>query len=82
MTSDRKMEGTPAAVAPYYERAAKNWDGFHGAGRQNARFARQIRGSLKTLLSRAGTDATALELGAGTGPYVDVTAPLFGQLPA
>jgi ubiquinone/menaquinone biosynthesis C-methylase UbiE len=76
MNSDR----SPASIADYYDRAAETWDRTHGAARQNSRFARQIRDSLKALLSRADRTATALELGAGTGPYVDTTAPLFAQL--
>jgi ubiquinone/menaquinone biosynthesis C-methylase UbiE len=71
---------SPASVAEYYDRAAESWDQSHGAARQNPRFARQIRNSLERLLSGAGGTATALELGAGTGPYVDITAPLFTRL--
>src|SRR5262245_50557406 len=80
MSSDRPDDGTISSVAEYYDRAAETWDSTHGAARQNARFARQIRDSLKRLLSPADRSGTALELGAGTGPYVDITAPLFARL--
>jgi len=76
MSSDR----SPPSIADYYDRAAETWDRTHGAGRQNPRFAQQIRASLERLLSPADRTATALELGAGTGPYVDTTAPLFARL--
>ena len=76
MNSDR----SPASIADYYDRAAETWDGTHGAARQNPRFARQIRNSLKALLSLVDRSATVLELGAGTGPYVDIAAPLFTRL--
>jgi ubiquinone/menaquinone biosynthesis C-methylase UbiE len=76
MNSDR----SPASIADYYDRVAETWDHTHGAARQNPRFARQIRASLERLLSPAGRTATALELGAGTGPYVNTTAPLFARL--
>jgi ubiquinone/menaquinone biosynthesis C-methylase UbiE len=76
MSSDR----SPPSIADYYDRAAETWDHTHGAGRQNPRFAHQIRASLERLLSPADRTATALELGAGTGPYVDTTAPLFARL--
>src|SRR5262249_13364146 len=77
---DRPSDSSPASVADYYDRVAGTWDQTHGAARQNARFARQIRNNLKSLLSFASPSATGLELGAGTGPYVDVTAPLFARL--
>jgi ubiquinone/menaquinone biosynthesis C-methylase UbiE len=73
MNSDR----SPASIADYYDRTAETWDGTHGAARQNPRFARQIRNSLKALLSLVDRSATVLELGAGTGPYVDIAASLF-----
>jgi ubiquinone/menaquinone biosynthesis C-methylase UbiE len=76
MNSDR----SPSSITDYYDRAAETWDGTHGAARQNPRFAGQIRNSLKALLSLVDRSATALELGAGTGPYVDIAAPLFARL--
>jgi len=80
MNSEVPEERASASVVAYYDRVAENWDRTHGAARQNARFARQIRDSLRSLLSCADRSATALELGAGTGPYVDVVAPLFARL--
>jgi len=76
MNSDR----SPASIADYYDRAAETWDRTHGAARHNPRFAQQIRNSLECLLSFAERSATALELGAGTGPYLDTAAPLFARL--
>ena len=79
MNSDQSSDRS--SVADYYDRVASTWDQTHGVARQNPRFARQVRDHLKSLLSRADRSATtALELGAGTGPYVDVTAPLFARL--
>jgi ubiquinone/menaquinone biosynthesis C-methylase UbiE len=80
MNSDRQSDGSPTSIADYYDGTAESWDNTHGAARQNPLFARQIRGRLKSLLSCADRSATALELGAGTGPYVDITAPLFARL--
>jgi ubiquinone/menaquinone biosynthesis C-methylase UbiE len=76
MNSDRSS----ASIADYYDRAAETWDATHGAARQNPRFARQIRNTLERLLSRADRTGTALELGAGTGPYLDIAAPFFARL--
>jgi ubiquinone/menaquinone biosynthesis C-methylase UbiE len=80
MNSGQQSDRSLASVADYYDRAADSWDRTHGAARQNPRFARQIRDSLRALLSAADRSATALELGAGTGPRVDTTAPLFARL--
>ena len=80
MNPDPRTEASPARVADYYDRMAESWDQAHGAGRENARFARQLRGSLKALLLQAPRTGVALELGAGTGPYLEVTAPLFSKL--
>jgi ubiquinone/menaquinone biosynthesis C-methylase UbiE len=78
MNSDQSSGRSSAG--DYYDRVAETWDQTHGVACQNPRFARQVRDHLKSLLSRVDRNATALELGAGTGPYVDVTAPLFGRL--
>jgi ubiquinone/menaquinone biosynthesis C-methylase UbiE len=80
MNSGQQSDRSLASVADYYDRAADTWDQTHGAARQNPRFARQIRDSLRALLSGADRTVTALELGAGTGPRVDTTAPLFARL--
>jgi len=77
MNSD---QSSSRSVADYYDRVAETWDQTHGVARQNPRFARQVRDHLKSLLPRVDRSATALELGAGTGPYVDVTAPFFARL--
>jgi ubiquinone/menaquinone biosynthesis C-methylase UbiE len=69
-----------SAAADYYDRVAETWDITYGAARYNAHFDHQMRESLKALLSGVHTSAVALELGAGTGPYVEITAPLFAKL--
>jgi ubiquinone/menaquinone biosynthesis C-methylase UbiE len=76
MNSDR----SPVSIADYYDRAAETWDKSHGAERLSARFARQLQGRLKLLLADVPSGARALELGAGTGPYIGITAPLFGSV--
>jgi ubiquinone/menaquinone biosynthesis C-methylase UbiE len=76
MNSDR----SPASILDYYDRAAETWDKSHGAERQSARFARQLHGCLKLLLADLPDGAQALEVGAGTGPYIGITAPLFGSV--
>jgi SAM-dependent methyltransferase len=80
MNAKPPMEGVPTGPADYYDQMAETWDETHGVGRQNARFAGQLRESLRALLSGVAPTGVALELGAGTGPYVEITAPLFGKL--
>src|SRR6266480_6007550 len=67
-------------VRDYYDRVAETWDATEGAQCYNVYFARQLCDHLKALLADSAGKPLALELGAGTGPYVDVTAPLFGNL--
>ena len=69
-----------ASVVEYYNRAAETWDELHGAGRQNPRFARQMRENLRWIFSGVPNGALAVELGAGTGPYLEVTAPMVDRL--
>jgi SAM-dependent methyltransferase len=80
MKAKPPMESVSRAPAEYYDQMAETWDETHGVGRQNARFASQLRESLTALLSGVAPTGVALELGAGTGPYVEITAPLFGKL--
>src|SRR5437016_5134959 len=80
MSRDTPRESTTKIVADYYEQAAETWDETHGAARHNTHFARQIRAQLGALLAGFAGRPLALELGAGTGPYLETTAPLFGQL--
>jgi SAM-dependent methyltransferase len=70
----------PVSAVDYYDHVAETWDKSHGSERQSARFARQIRDQLKLLLASVPAEAQALELGAGTGPYIGITAPLFGHV--
>ena len=74
MTSDRSSTTT----ADYYDRVAETWDKSHGAERLSTRFARQMHDRLKLLLADIPRGAQALELGAGTGPFIGITAPLLG----
>ena len=76
MTSDRSS----TTIADYYDRVAETWDKSHGAGRLSPRFAGQMRDRLKLLFADIPSGARALELGAGTGPYIGITAPLFGSV--
>jgi ubiquinone/menaquinone biosynthesis C-methylase UbiE len=82
LTPEPSTDQLSLSVAEYYDGVADSWDQTHGVARQNPRFARQIRDKLRALLSGAAPNAVALELGAGTGAYVDVTAPLFARLVA
>ena len=36
-----------ASVAEYYNRTAETWDELYGIGRQNSRFARQMRENIE-----------------------------------
>lgn len=69
-------------VADYYDGAAETWDQQHGVARQNPVFAQQLRKQIRDLLGSETGKPVALEIGAGTGPYLDITAPLFGKLTA
>jgi ubiquinone/menaquinone biosynthesis C-methylase UbiE len=70
-----------SGAAEYYDRVAEHWDAEHEA-RQNAHFRRQLRASIHDLLSAADPRGIALELGAGTGPCIDVVSPLFAKVVA
>lgn len=80
MDEDQRIDLSNNSVADYYNTVAETWDSTPGAGRQNERFSRQLRASLMALLTDDAGSAVALELGVGTGPYVGLTAPLFGKL--
>jgi ubiquinone/menaquinone biosynthesis C-methylase UbiE len=80
MNLNAQKRSCSAGVSDYYDRVAASWDDLVGLGRQNARFAAQLRGSLNSLLLRASGREVALELGAGTGPHLELTAPLFGKV--
>jgi ubiquinone/menaquinone biosynthesis C-methylase UbiE len=67
-------------VRDYYDRVSETWDTMEGVGSYNPYFTRQLRDHLKALLADLAGKPSALELGAGTGPYLDVTAPLFAKL--
>jgi ubiquinone/menaquinone biosynthesis C-methylase UbiE len=80
MTTHQRIEPSTNQVMDYYDRVAESWDAKEGSERYNPYFACQLRDHLKALLAGSAGKPSALELGAGTGPYVDVTAPLFGKL--
>jgi ubiquinone/menaquinone biosynthesis C-methylase UbiE len=80
MILDQGIEVSTNQVRDYYDRVAETWDATEGAECYNPYFARQLRDHLRALLADSAGKPSALELGAGTGPYVDVTAPLFGKL--
>ena len=69
-----------AYVGDYYDRVAETWDTTHGAESYNPYFARQLQDRLKLLIAESTGKSLAVELGAGTGPYLNVTAPLFERL--
>ena len=75
-------EGTDPTnlVREYYDHVAETWDATYGVERDNDYFARQLRDRLKAMLTDSVGKSSALEMGTGTGPYLDVTAPLFGKL--
>lgn len=66
-------------AAEYYDTVAANWDADHSA-RMNAHFRAQLRASIRKLLSSATSTSIALELGAGTGPNIDIASKLFGRV--
>jgi len=68
------------SVADYYDGVAETWDKSYGAERLSARFAHQLHSNLRLLLADVSGSARALELGAGTGPYIAITAPFFGSV--
>jgi predicted TPR repeat methyltransferase len=69
-----------ASVAEYYDGAAETWDELYGVGRQNPRFARQMQENIKGMFASVPRDVVAVELGAGTGPYLETTAPMVRTL--
>jgi ubiquinone/menaquinone biosynthesis C-methylase UbiE len=75
-----KSGRSSTTIADYYDRVAETWDKSHGAERLSPRFARQMHGRLKLLFADIPSGAQALELGAGTGPYIGITAALFGSV--
>jgi ubiquinone/menaquinone biosynthesis C-methylase UbiE len=78
--TDEGLERSTSHVRDYYDRLAKNWDATHGAESNNPYFERQLEACLKLLIAKSAGKSLALELGAGTGPYLNISAPLFGKL--
>ena len=66
-------------VAEFYDDAARQWDATH-LDRQNPVFRKRLYGSLATLLEPTRGGNLAIELGAGTGPYLELVAPMFRRL--
>src|SRR5689334_17681979 len=73
-------ESPLSRVRDYYDRASETWDAMEGTESYNVYFRAQLHNRLKALLADSIGKSAALELGAGTGTYLDVTAPLFGKL--
>jgi ubiquinone/menaquinone biosynthesis C-methylase UbiE len=67
-------------VADYYNRVAGTWDATEGTESHNSHFRGQLQDRLKLLMEKSAGKSSAIELGAGTGPYLHVTAPLFERL--
>jgi ubiquinone/menaquinone biosynthesis C-methylase UbiE len=74
------VELRKADVSDYYDRAAETWEAMHGADSYNSYFWRQLQDRLKSLITGFAGKPVAVELGAGTGPYLHLTAPLFERL--
>jgi ubiquinone/menaquinone biosynthesis C-methylase UbiE len=79
MSPEQRIDPARSA-ATYYDSVAETWDTTYGAARQNRHFARQLHDSLSELLRSEAGRPIALELGAGTGAYLGITAPLFGKV--
>jgi ubiquinone/menaquinone biosynthesis C-methylase UbiE len=73
MTDDRN------SVAAYYDDAARDWDAGH-ADRQNPVFRQRLHDCVRSLLEPVRGRELAIELGAGTGPYLSIVAPMFRRL--
>ncbi len=73
------MSDKRPSVVEVYDGAAAEWDATH-AERQNPVFRKQLHASLVSLLEPARGGRCAVELGAGTGPYMEIVAPLFEKL--
>lgn len=73
------MSDERPAVAKFYDSAAAEWDATH-AERQNPLFTRRLHAALAGLLEPARGRELAVELGAGTGPYIQTIAPLVRRL--
>jgi ubiquinone/menaquinone biosynthesis C-methylase UbiE len=67
-------------VAGYYNRVAGTWDVTEGTESYNPYFRNQLQTRLKLLVEKSAGKSLAVELGAGTGPYLNVTAPMFERL--
>ena len=77
MTTHQGIEPSTNQVTDYYDRVAESWDAKEGSERYNPYFACQLRDHLRALLAESTGKPSTLELGAGTGPYVDVTLSLI-----
>jgi ubiquinone/menaquinone biosynthesis C-methylase UbiE len=78
--TDERLELSTSHVRDYYDCLATSWDSTHGVESNNPYFERQLEDRLKLLIGKSAGKSTALELGAGTGPYLNIAAPLFGRL--
>jgi ubiquinone/menaquinone biosynthesis C-methylase UbiE len=63
-----------------YDHLAESWDAAQGADSYNSYFRGQLQDHIKRLVERSEGRSLALELGAGTGAYLNVTAPIFDRV--
>jgi ubiquinone/menaquinone biosynthesis C-methylase UbiE len=80
MISDERVELLKNHLRDYYDGVAETWDATHGSESYNPYFGRQLQDRLKLLIAESAGKPLAIELGAGTGPYLNITASLFGKL--
>lgn len=73
------MTDPRASVEQFYDEAAAQWDATH-LDRQNRLFRKRLQESLAALLEPVRGGGLAIELGAGTGPYLALLAPMFRRL--
>jgi len=78
--TDEPFELSKSHVRDYYDRVAETWDATHGAESNNPYFERQLENCLKLLIAKSAGKSLAVELGAGTGPYLNISAPRFEKL--
>lgn len=73
------MTDPPDDIARYYDHAALDWEQDQVAD-LNPHYFESRWQSIRTLLEPFVGSACAVELGIGTGPYIDRTARLFGNV--
>lgn len=65
----------------YYDKVASQWDAEYGSGNHSSFFAARLRSNIGNILDQShGPDGLAVELGAGTGPYVDMLSSRYVEV--